>query len=216
MNKSDTITKLSAALVKAQSHIGAATKGTSNPFFKSKFASLGEVMEAVKDPLLDQGISILQPVGRTDDGRTYVETLLIHESGEWISDQMLVSPTKANDPQAQGSAISYARRYSLQSMLFVPAVDDDGESAMSRRQPQQEPIKPSASPEETDSEKPIGYWKSTVIPSGSNKGKTLNQVDDEALLGLYSHYEKGKGFTNEFAIAVRDACIDKQIVDISF
>lgn len=128
MNKSDSITKISAALVKAWKNIGSATKDASNPFFKSTYATLGEVMEVVKQPLLDQGIIVMQPVV---DGE-FVETILLHESGEWISGTMKLVCAKPHDPQAMGSATSYNRRYGLQSMCFVPAVDDDGEKAMAR------------------------------------------------------------------------------------
>jgi hypothetical protein len=141
MKHSETITKIAASLVKAQANIGAAHKGSANPYFKSSYADLGSIMEVVKQPLLDQGISVLQPVGHTESGQTYVETVLLHESGEFIADTMIVTCAKEKDPQAQGSAISYARRYSLQSMLFVPALDDDGEGAMNRNskpEPKQE------------------------------------------------------------------------------
>ncbi|HBP64562.1 MAG TPA: hypothetical protein DD730_09865 [Desulfosporosinus sp.] len=131
MNKSESIIKIAPALLKAQREIGAATKGSTNPFFHSSYADLGAVMEACKDKLNLAGIAVLQPVG-TDEVGVYVETLLLHKSGEYISDKMRLSVKEENNPQAQGSAITYARRYSLQSMLFIPAEDDDGEKAMSR------------------------------------------------------------------------------------
>lgn len=131
MNKSETIGKLAAALVKAQLKIGSAKKDSANPFFKSKYADLGAVVEALKDPLNEAGISYLQIVGRDELG-TFVETTLIHESGEFISGLTPVMVAKANDPQALGSAITYARRYGLQAMLGIPAEDDDGEKAMGR------------------------------------------------------------------------------------
>lgn len=131
MQKSESISKIAPALLAAQKNIGGAHKGAENPFFKSAYASLGDVMEACKEPLNEQGVSILQMVGHDEQG-DYVETILLHESGEYISDRMRLVFGKQNDPQAQGSAISYSRRYSLQSALFIPAVDDDGEKAMDR------------------------------------------------------------------------------------
>jgi len=119
------MTKLAAALLKAQKEIGAAKKGSTNPFFHSSYADLGSVMEACKEPLNNNGITVLQPVLHDEHG-DYVETVLLHESGEYISDKMRLLPTA--DAQKQGSAISYARRYSLQSLVFIPSVDDDGES----------------------------------------------------------------------------------------
>jgi hypothetical protein len=132
MTKSDSIQTLMPALLKAQTLIGGAKKGASNPYFKSKYADFGSVLEACKDILNDNGITILQPHGISEFG-PYVETLLVHSSGEWVSSRTLVTVAKQNDPQALGSAITYARRYGLQSMLSMPAEDDDGESAMDRR-----------------------------------------------------------------------------------
>lgn len=142
------IPKLATALLKAQKEIGSAKKGSVNPFFHSKYADLGSVMEACKESLNNNGITVLQPVGHDEHG-DYVETILLHESGEYISDKMrlfipkkMVMPRKekgevfdpylTDDPQAQGSAISYARRYSLQSLVFIPSEDDDGNKAVSR------------------------------------------------------------------------------------
>jgi hypothetical protein len=147
MNKSESVSKLAPALAKAYAAIGGAQKGAKNPFFKSSYADLGSVMEACKEPLLDQGIIVLQPVGRDEQGG-YVETLLLHESGEWISDKMRITCAKENDPQAYGSAVTYARRYGLQSMVFIPSVDDDGESAMARSS------KPAPKKEEPKSDEP--------------------------------------------------------------
>lgn len=131
MNCSSSVTKIAPALVAAWENIGAATKDAKNPFFKSSYATLGEVMEVVKQALLDQGVAVLQPVVGDETG-DYVETVLLHTTGEWISGRMRMA-CKPNDPQALGSACSYARRYSLQSICFVPAIDDDGEKAMGRK-----------------------------------------------------------------------------------
>lgn len=128
MNSSPSITKITPALLKAWANIGAASKDAKNPFFKSTYATLGEVMSVVKDPLLEQGVIILQPV----DG-DHVETILLHESGEWIGGRMKLVCAKENDPQALGSSVTYAKRYLLQAICFVPTEDDDGEKAMGRK-----------------------------------------------------------------------------------
>lgn len=119
------------ALLKAQATMGAAKKGSANPFFRSKYASLNSVLEACKEALNSNGITILQPTVM-QEGIYYVETILGHESGEWVSSQTMVVSAKPNDPQALGSAISYARRYGLQSLISLPAEDDDAESATDR------------------------------------------------------------------------------------
>lgn len=126
MKKSETINKIAIAILEAQKKIGSAKKGSKNPFFKSTYASLGDVMEACKEALNESNIAVLQPIG-TDSFGVYVETILLHISGEWISDTMKIAPKTDINPQDQGSAISYARRYSLQSMVFIPAEDDDAE-----------------------------------------------------------------------------------------
>lgn len=133
MNKSETIGKFAAAFVKAQASMENATKGSANPFFKSKFADLNAIREACTPPLNEQGISILQPT-TVVEGKHYIETILLHESGEYLSGLYEIVVAKANDPQSLGAAISYARRYGLQSMVSVGAEDDDGESANGRKQ----------------------------------------------------------------------------------
>jgi len=127
MNKSEQINDLAAALNKAQSQMNGAKKGAKNPFFKSKYADLVSVVDAVKGPFVENGLSYSQfPV--YEDGKVGVETILMHSSGQWISNILLLPMTK-QDPQAAGSAITYARRYALQAIAGIPAEDDDGNAA---------------------------------------------------------------------------------------
>jgi len=151
MNSSPSVTKIAAALLKAQKEMGDASKGSKNPFFKSSYADLNSVREAVTPALNANGITVLQPMVARE-GKQFVQTLLLHESGEWFSSETEVVCAKQNDPQAAGSGISYARRYGLQSFLSVGAVDDDGESAMAR------PQKTWAKPAEKEEPK----WPETV------------------------------------------------------
>ncbi len=125
MKTSDSIKTIAPALLAAQKAIGAAVKGQENPFFKSKYADLGAVIVAVKGPLNDNGITFLQGVGNGDD-KPHVETMLLHESGEFITTQTPVFCKEPNNPQALGSGITYSKRYSLQAMLGLPTEDDDG------------------------------------------------------------------------------------------
>jgi hypothetical protein len=127
MNHSQTIEKIAPALIKAQAKIKGALKDSTNPHFRSKYADLSSVVEAVKAPLLEQGITFLQGVHDAVDG-VAVETMLLHTSGEWISSTMRI-PAVKQDAQGYGSAITYGRRYGLQSMCGVPAEDDDGNAA---------------------------------------------------------------------------------------
>lgn len=123
------MTNLMKALLKAQKEMGAATKGANNPFFRSKYADYGSVLEAVKEPLNNAGVLLLQPHIMID-GNLYVKTVLVHaETGEEYSSTTPVVCSKVNDPQALGSAITYARRYGLQSLPCLPTEDDDANSA---------------------------------------------------------------------------------------
>lgn len=131
MEMSTSIKTLAPALAKAQAEMSGALKDAKNPFFKSNYADLNAVREACLPALMRHGFSVLQPTVNVN-GQSFVRTLLLHESGEFISSDTLIVVAKQNDPQAQGSGISYARRYGLQSFLNVAAVDDDGESAMGR------------------------------------------------------------------------------------
>ena len=128
MNKSETINELAAALCKAQAAMGAAAKDASNPFFKSKYADMASVVEAVKGPLTANGLAYVQLAGTTDAGEATVETILMHTSGQWIGETLKMKPVKG-DPQGMGSALTYARRYGLQSICGIPAEDDDGNAA---------------------------------------------------------------------------------------
>lgn len=132
MNKSESIVKIASALVKAQAAMGNALKDAKNPFFKSSYADLNAVREACLPALNANGVSVLQPTVHAE-GKAYVETVLLHESGEFISSLTEILCAKQNDPQAHGSGISYARRYGLQSLVNLGSADDDGEGAMGRQ-----------------------------------------------------------------------------------
>ena len=130
MKSSELINELAAALCKAQAEMGGAVKDSSNPFFKSSYADLTSVIKAIKQPFSDNGLSYTQfPV--TFEDRIGVVTRLMHNSGQWLEMDYTL-PTVKKDPQASGSAITYARRYALQSIAGIPTADDDAESAMLR------------------------------------------------------------------------------------
>lgn len=128
MLKSDSIAKIMPALVKAQSEMSQPKKDSDNPFYKSKYADLSSILEACQPALNANDICIIQPITREND-KSMVETLLFHSSGEFIGCLTEIKNTKPNDPQAEGSGITYARRYGLQSLLGLSAVDDDGNKA---------------------------------------------------------------------------------------
>lgn len=121
--------QIATALLKAQSEMSNPKKGATNPFFKSKYADLNAIREAVIPTLNENGISVLQPIVHVD-GKNFVKTILLHESGELMESLTEIIYNKVNDAQAQGSGISYARRYALQSFVCVGSEDDDGQKAV--------------------------------------------------------------------------------------
>lgn len=127
MNKSDQINELAKALCAFQSEIKGAVANSTNPFFNSKYADIASVLTAVRAPLAKVGLSVVQLTKDSVNG-PIIETVLLHASGQWISGELLIKPTK-NDAQGQGAGITYARRYSLTALLGVPEIDDDGNTA---------------------------------------------------------------------------------------
>lgn len=117
--------EISQAIVKAQKAFAPALKTNSNPFFKSKYADLSACIEAVIDALHSNGIALIQRNHDCENG-IKVETILLHESGEEFSGGILHVPALKNDPQAYGSALTYARRYSLMATCGIAPEDDDG------------------------------------------------------------------------------------------
>lgn len=120
--------RIAAALVKAQRAFGPALKSSSNPHFKSKYADLAACVEAVIDGLNANGIALIQKQ-HPSEGGVAVETVFVHESGETLSAGTLTVPASKQDPQGYGSALTYARRYSLMAACGIAPEDDDGNAA---------------------------------------------------------------------------------------
>ena len=121
--------ELAKALVKAQAAMNHAAKDSKNPHFKSAYSSLASVIDAVRPSLSGNGLAFVQKL-HTAEGGVAVETVLIHESGQEMSCGILFIPASKQDAQGFGSALSYAKRYSLQSALGIASADDDGEAAV--------------------------------------------------------------------------------------
>jgi hypothetical protein len=123
---------IATALVKAQKAFAPALKDSNNPFFKTKYADLSTCVKAVIDALNDNGIALVQKCHNCPDG-VMVETTFIHESGEVLDCGILHVPSAKNDPQGYGSALTYARRYSLMAACGIAPEDDDGNLASKGR-----------------------------------------------------------------------------------
>ncbi|MEY2632938.1 MAG: hypothetical protein RIR00_1592 [Pseudomonadota bacterium] len=120
--------EIAQALVRAQRAFGPALKTRTNPHLKTKYADLGAVIEAVIDALHANGIALTQHTHDSQDGVT-VETVFVHESGEQYTTGRLHVPAVKTDPQGYGSALTYARRYSLMAACGIAPEDDDGQAA---------------------------------------------------------------------------------------
>ena len=133
MNKSESIKELAGALAKFHATTPRVVKDASNPFFKNKYASLSNIIEVTQKPLADCGLAVIQ----MPTGENQLTTMLIHESGEYISDTYVMKPTK-NDPQGLGSAITYQRRYALGAILNLN-IDEDDDGNQASKPPKDEP-----------------------------------------------------------------------------
>ncbi len=139
--------QIATALVKAQKEFGPALKSSTNPHFRSRYADLATVVEAVIDALNNNGIYLMQLTHETPDG-AMAETTFIHESGEMLSAGKLFFPASKHDAQGYASALTYVRRYSLMAACAIAPEDDDG-SAASKPREVPKPTKPEAPKPET-------------------------------------------------------------------
>lgn len=145
MNKSENIGNLAKALAIVQSKLQPAAKDAKNPFFKSNYSTLNSVWDSCRELLAANGLAVVQTNDVSADG-VIVETVLMHESNEWISGRICLPLTK-HDAQGVGSAISYGRRYGLASIIgIVSDEDDDGNAASQPKQHRQQADKPNGLP----------------------------------------------------------------------
>ncbi len=193
--QSEQINELVGAIVTAQSKLVPAKKEANNPFFNKKYADLPSVWDATK-PFRDHGIAIIQCPAEAPLGHVALETLLAHESGQWMRSR-LVMPLAKQDPQGVGSAITYARRYALGCMTgLVTEEDDDGNAAS--HQPTQHKQTAQAKINELRQEpakKPSDILKQSEttdepwrVPFGKSKGKSAAQLEDGDLEWVLNYY----------------------------
>ena len=166
---------IAAALVKAQKEFGPALKTATNPHFRSKYAALDACVEAVIDALNNNVIFLMQYTHPCEDG-VIVETMFIHESGEHMSGGRLHVPASKQDPQGYGSALTYARRYSLQAACGIAPEDDDGNAAS---KPKTEPKKPAAG---TRDKETLTFILESCEDLSSMQAEWTKMTPDERLL----------------------------------
>lgn len=179
---SPTLAQLAAALVAAQAELPAVPKNATNPFYRSRYPTLAAVVNSAAPVLSRHGLAVTQWVSH-DGNRTLLRTYLLHSSGEWISDAMPLHLAKL-DPQAQGSAVTYARRYSYMAVLGIVGEGDDDDAEAAVRRPQIAP--------ESDSGFP---------PPRSSPGRDALAADDFALVAMRTRLA---GLDPAIRSAVRD------------
>jgi len=167
MNKSESTIEIAKALTTFQGILTSVKKDAINPFFKSKYATLDTIWDTIRKPLTDNGLSITQTMGIHDNTDSVLTTTLYHTSGEWISGEMLLNPVK-NDPQGLGSAVTYARRYSISAMLGVVADEDDDANTATKTETAKDTTEPMITTPQTKK----------IYASVKEKGITPDQAKD--------------------------------------
>jgi hypothetical protein len=147
MRTSEQINEIAGALAKAQAGVKSALKDSVNPHFKSKYADLSAVKDAIGDCLSKNDIAVVQAHDILESGAVVLKTRLMHKSGQWLEGQYLVRPVK-EDPQGYASATTYARRISLAAMVGVVADEDDDGNAASQRGNYEPPARPAPKAED--------------------------------------------------------------------
>lgn len=165
--------------------MGNAKKDASNPFFNKKYADLNAIREVCIPVLNSHNIAVLQPTAFID-GKNFVKTILLHESGETIESLTEIVYSRPNDAQAQGSGITYARRYGLQSLLNIGAEDDDGNGSSN-------PIPPA----QTQQSSPELPWLNILKKDGSPLNPLHDKIKAKIEAGatietIKQHYRVGK------------------------
>jgi hypothetical protein len=172
MEMSEKINALAEALAKAQGEMKNAAKSSDNPYFKSKYADLAEVLNVAREPLSKNGLSIMQANEGVTNGYMSVTTLLMHSSGQYIKSTGSF-PVGKQDAQGNGSALTYARRYSLAAMLGIAQEDDDGNSACAPEPKQKPKAQPQATGDKFVKITPQGDVIVTVANGHNENGRPL-------------------------------------------
>lgn len=175
MNASEQVTDLLQALASAIADMPDPQKNASNPHFRNSFADLGEVMDCIQGPLHEHGLLVTQA---TTDTNVLVTRVWHAKSGQWIESRLALLLDKQT-PQAQGSAITYARRYALKALFGMVDVDDDGEAASNRGR-REESQKPQPKPA-TASRGPAPYTDPGEAAEAINRVETLQGLQQVGL-----------------------------------
>lgn len=196
MMHTEQLNELAAALAKAQGAMQNAKKDANNPFFKSKYADLASVWDAVRGPLSSNDLSVIQSIDCDEHGMVLI-TKLLHSSGQWVDSKVMVKAVK-EDPQGLGSAITYMRRYALQAIAGVSPDEDDGEAAMGRDEEGDKKQKAKPAPAKPAPTKPV---PASPAPTNSRDARvTAKQVD------RFWSIVTASGYTNDQGKEILVAC----------
>ncbi len=193
MNKSDNIDLLSKALVQAQAEMPSVTMDAVNPFFKSKYATLGAIIQATRPVLAKYGLAVSQlPVSDSESKMIGVETVLMHESGQWVGNTICAStdgkPGRSMSQDA-GSVISYLRRYSLAAILGIYSDEDDDGNANVAKPAPKAVLQPSIT-DSTDAPDLPTMTLENAVTVRSTDGKMYAEMDLPQLTAIYNAHGK--------------------------
>ena len=193
MQKSEQINELATALCYAQGKIKGAVRDSTNPAFRSKYADLSSVLDAIREPFASHGLSIVQELSSNEEG-VRCETTLMHTSGQWLTTTSPVIPVDKHSAHGVGSASSYARRYSL-SAFGVAQIDDDGNAA-AEAPPRVNPVAnalgdwPAQHPDQMDSLRELAADLVELVGQGESKiaflKMTEQNLDSDQKVALWS------------------------------
>lgn len=171
---------LAKALASAQAEFGTVPQSGANPFHKSKYSTLKDCWDTARPVLAKNGLSVLQMPDAGEDGRMYLITILMHESGENISSRQPVMAAK-QDAQSMGSAITYARRYGLTSVLGLVSgdEDDDGNAATNVGK-----VKQAATPPKSPAKAPAAARNSQKSEQGPTNSSIEERINAAPHLGI--------------------------------
>ena len=172
MKKSESISKIAPALIAAQSELSNPKNTAENPFFKSKYAPLSEIINIVRPILAKNGLVISQDVETVGD-TIKVSTLLLHSSGEWLEQEGVSLKMEKNTAQGAGSAVTYARRYMLSAMMNLSSEDDDDGNTATHgqaRPSQNAPVAPKQAQPTPDKAKVEALKKLNSLPTNVKDG----------------------------------------------
>ena len=201
MNKSESITKLAEALSAFQGEVTNPANTADNPFFKSKYAPLNDILKLVRPLLKKQGLSIIQVPGGDGENVT-MTTVLLHKSGEFIETEPLTlpsTPVKGKyTAQGAGSAITYGRRYSLSAVLGISSEDDDDGNAETKNgKPEPKKKAPQKKSPETNSNMSTEAQQKAIHAIAGSKGYSKDEVTN--LLMGYHNVDSTKKLTKSQA-----------------